>query len=107
MAARRCRDCGICFPSGSGDCDACGGATTWDPTATPDEDWEAKVEAAKYEPSLEERKLRSWRERRLRQMGFEGAFLDVLAELPGVKLHDIEDLLARGCSHNDAARILI
>jgi hypothetical protein len=107
MAARRCLSCGICFPSGSGDCDACGGTTTWDPSATPHEDWASRVEAAKYEPTLEERKLRSWRERRLTQMGFEGAFLDVLAGTPAVRLHDVEALLARGCSHDDAARILL
>lgn len=107
MAARRCRECGICFPSGSGDCEACSGATTWDPTAVPDEDWAARVDAAKYVPTLEELKLRSWRERELRRMGFEGAFLDVLAGTPRVPLHDVEALLARGCSHDTAAHILL
>lgn len=108
MAARLCRSCGISYPNGSGDCEACGQATTWDPNALPDPDWEARVENYRLaSPSLEERKMRSWRERRLTQMGFEGAFLDLLAGTPGVQLHDIESLLARGCSHDDAARILL
>jgi hypothetical protein len=70
-------------------------------SATPTEN------AAGFERLPEVEIIRRWRAEQLRQAGYGGAALPLLADDFDVDLHTAVDLLGRGCPEGTALRILL
>lgn len=105
MACRRCSTCGINYPLGNADCKVCEAALDYIGNEDEDVDWEEAVQLKVAEPSRRELDMIAYRRRVLAKAGFEDVNLEMLASRE-TDLRLAEKLIADGCPHDTALRIL-